>query len=413
MKADLDRIMAERGLDALMVTGGALNNPPMYYLTNGAHVTESTILIKKRGEASVLFASAMERDNAAKSGLTVRTHHEMGYMDIVKAVEGNRLQATLQYRSKLLKDLGITGKVGVYGVVEVSSAFHLYQTLSDMLPDVEIVGEYPDNVFTAAWLTKDPDEIARIQKVGEKTLRVVEKTRLFLASHSHDGERLLKADGSPLTIGDVHARIRAWLYDADLEAPDGFIFAIGYDSALPHSQGEPDRELKLGQTIVYDIFPREAGGGYYYDFTRTWCLGFVPDDVQAIYDDVYAAFQVGMGKLKAGLTGDASQQAVVEFFKSKNHPTSDGNQGYVHSLGHGVGLNIHEPPSLSTHGGQNYTLTPGMALTIEPGLYYPDKGIGVRLEDFVWLNPATGEFEVVGGDYPKTLLIELDDPDDE
>ena len=65
MKSDLDRLMAERGQDALLVVGSAAHNPPMYYLANGANVTGHSVLVKKRGEAPILFVSAMEREEAA------------------------------------------------------------------------------------------------------------------------------------------------------------------------------------------------------------------------------------------------------------------------------------------------------------------------------------------------------------
>ena len=69
LKAELDRLMAERGYDALMVNGPSTNNPVMYYLSNGAKVGEGTILVKKRGQPPVLIVNLMERDEAARSGL--------------------------------------------------------------------------------------------------------------------------------------------------------------------------------------------------------------------------------------------------------------------------------------------------------------------------------------------------------
>jgi Xaa-Pro aminopeptidase len=75
-------------------------------------------------------------------------------------------------------------------------------------------------------------------------------------------------------------------------------------------------------------------------------------------------------------------------------------------LGHGVGLMIHERPALSEYEGNTDTLEPGIAITVEPGLYYPDKGFGVRIEDFLWLNPATNTLETIG-EFRKDLVIPL------
>ena len=94
---------------------------------------------------------------------------------------------------------------------------------------------------------------------------------------------LLKQDGTPLTIADVKSQISSWLVERGAVEVEGTIFAIGKDAGIPHSVGTPADELRLGQTIVFDIFPGEAGGGYFYDFTRTWSLGYAtPEAKQAV-----------------------------------------------------------------------------------------------------------------------------------
>ena len=111
----------------------------------------------------------------------------------------------------------------------------------------------------------------------------------------------MKKDGTRLTIGDVKRRIRQMLTDENLVDPeDGTIFAIGHDAGVPHSRGTDRDPLKLGQTIVYDIFPAEPGGGYYFDFTRTWCLGYAPPEVEQAYDDVLTDLQDGDEGAQAG-----------------------------------------------------------------------------------------------------------------
>jgi Xaa-Pro aminopeptidase len=80
--------------------------------------------------------------------------------------------------------------------------------------------------------------------------------------------------------------------------------------------------------------------------------------------------------------------------------------GYVHSLGHGVGLEIHSRPRLSSRALNNDRLVPGSVFTIEPGLYYPDKGFGVRLED-VWTVDEEGVFHCMT-DFPKEFVIPVE-----
>jgi Xaa-Pro aminopeptidase len=96
--------------------------------------------------------------------------------------------------------------------------------------------------------------------------------------------------------------------------------------------------------------------------------------------------------------------------EARGHPTIGSNptttSGYVHSLAHGVGLHIHEAPSFSDVPGNEARLEPGMVLTIEPGVYYPERGFGVRIEDCVWLNPANMKFEALAN-YKKDLVIPI------
>src|SRR5207237_3036548 len=103
MKSDLDRLMEQRGYAALLVTGGAAHNPPMYYLANGAKVTERTVLVKKQGEAPMLFVDAMEREEARRSGLRVMDQASARLREQFKAANGDRLQGTARWLGGLLR----------------------------------------------------------------------------------------------------------------------------------------------------------------------------------------------------------------------------------------------------------------------------------------------------------------------
>ena len=93
-------------------------------------------------------------------------------------------------------------------------------------------------------------------------VEVVRRTAEYLTSRDvRADEVLLKEDGSPLTVGDVHAQIRLWVAELGAELPEGFIFSVGRDAGVPHSIGNPEDLMRLGQTIIYDIYPAERGGG--------------------------------------------------------------------------------------------------------------------------------------------------------
>jgi Xaa-Pro aminopeptidase len=217
----------------------------------------------------------------------------------------------------------------------------------------------------------------------------------------------VQANGQPLTIGDIKSRIDLWLAERGAENPEGVIFSIGRDAAIPHSSGNPSDLLRLGQTIVFDIYPCEKGGGYFYDFTRTWCLGYAPDAVLKLYEDVRSVFNQVMHEFKVDTHCPVYQRRACELFEAQGHPTLLGTprteKGYIHSLGHGVGLNIHERPWFGMNATDEDRLIPGAVFTVEPGLYYPEQGMGVRLEDTVMVCPD-GKIKALV-EYPLDLIL--------
>ena len=277
------------------------------------------------------------------------------------------------------------------------------------MPGLSFEGDLEDAVLLQAMATKKPDEIERTRQMGKKVVTVVSRVADFLTGHKVVNEVLTKPDGTPLLIGDVKAKINLWLAELGAENPEDTIFAIGRDAGIPHSSGTPSDPLRLGQTIVFDIFPCEKGGGYFYDFTRTWCLGYAPDDVQTLYNQVKSVYQQVVSELETGKNAAEFQDRTCELFEVQGHETVRQNPaveaGYVHSLGHGVGLNIHEKPWFSRKDDPSNTLLPGSVFTIEPGLYYPERGLGIRLEDTYYVT-ADGKFEKFV-DYPMELVLKM------
>jgi Xaa-Pro aminopeptidase len=312
----------------------------------------------------------------------------------------------------MLGEQGITsGRMAIYGEKEIGSAFAVFSALQAHLPDLEIVGELAGkSMLDDAMATKDDAEIERIRAMGEITTAVVAEVADFLATRPVEDEVLLRSDGQPLTIGDVKRRINLWLAERGAENPHDTIFAIGRDAGVPHNTGNPDDPLRLGETIVFDIFPCEAGGGYFYDFTRTWCLGYAPEEAQALYEDVYAVYHQIMSELKICEPFKRYQQRTCQLFEEQGHATINGDptleDGYVHSVGHGLGLHVHERPWSGSNATEEDVLKPGSVMTIEPGLYYPSRGMGCRLENTVWVRPD-GEFEILV-DYPLDLVLPME-----
>jgi Xaa-Pro aminopeptidase len=406
MKSDLDALMAQRGLDAIMVMGDEHANPPRNYLTSGAAVTGGYV-IKKRGGDAALIVNPMEVEEAAKSGLRVYTYNDFDWGALYKEMDGDLQKATIVFWKRMLDRLDIPGgKVGTYGAGSINHYVELVRLVQAQYPEYEFVGEIGMTLFDEAYVTKDANEIDRIRSVAARTSAVLQATWDFIGNHRAEGDTVVKDNGTPLTIGDVKRFVRRELLDRDLE-DDAMIFAEGRDGGFPHSRGEADMPLKLGQAIVFDLFPREIGGGYYHDSTRTWSIGYATPEVQEAYQQVMDAFDVAVDNFRANAPARLMQEAVQDYFESKGHPTTRSapqtQVGYTHSLGHGVGLNIHERPSIG-HLSKD-TLKPGNVISIEPGLYYPDRGFGVRVEDLCWIDP-TGQL-ITLTDFHKELVLPL------
>ena len=408
MKSDLDRLMAERKLDALMTLPTEHENPVRAYLANGAHF--SGLVIKKRGEPPVLLAHSMERDEAAKSGLRVYTWDDFGYSALYQQYPDEPDKATVLWYRRVFEALGVRGRVNICGVGDLNTGYRTLRALSvNMVGQVVFVTETArDTIFDRAYETKDAAEIAALRDVAARSSAVMRATRDWLAEHRADADGIVRAaDGAPLTVGAVKRWVRVALLEQGLEDPEGMIFAQGRDAGVPHSSGQDDQALRVGESIVFDLFPR-APRGYFHDATRTWCLGEAPPDVQAAYDDVMSAYRLAAEMCAPDVSTSAVQRAVCEHFEERGHPTVLGTpgttDGYVHSLAHGLGLNVHEAPYFPTHG-ERYRLQAGNVFTLEPGLYYPERGFGVRIEDTVTLN-AEGKLETLT-DVPYDLVIPL------
>jgi Xaa-Pro aminopeptidase len=407
MKQDLDALMEARRLDALLVTGPAHHNPDMYYFTGDVHLSNGDLLVK-RGGKPVLFHHPMERDEAARTGMQTRLHDPAEYLRLLKEENGDSALASARRYQQMLVEIGFNrGRLGIYGRVSVGPAYAVFRALQALMPDVEIFGETGDSVIIKARATKDADEIERIRRMGQVTTTVVGRVADFLTSHRARGGVLVDSSGQPVTIGQVKRRINLWLAELGADNPEGTIFAIGRDAGVPHSAGNDADLLHLGRSIVFDIFPCEAGGGYFYDFTRTWCLGYAPDEVQELYDNVAFAYRTIMGELAVGERCYTYQKRTCELFEALGHPTIQSNpqtqEGYVHGLGHGLGLAVHEAPWFGVTSTEADRLDPGVVVTIEPGLYYPERGLGCRLEDTVWVRPD-GQLEVLAA-YPHDLVL--------
>jgi Xaa-Pro aminopeptidase len=401
--------MEKADLDALLINGAADHNAAMVYFTGIIHMSGG-YLIKKRDQEPILVCSAMEREEAALTGFQIKVIDDYDPIAILTEVGGDQIQAQAKILQLIFEEFDVKGKVSIYGKVELGASIEILRLLENRLSDVELIGESTrSSILGKARMTKSEDEIEQIRKMAQITTKVVGNVADFLTSHKVENETLIMTDGNALTIGEVKKRINLWLAMNGAENPEGTIFAIGRDGGIPHSAGTDSDVIQLGKPIVFDIFPCQKGGGYFYDHTRTWCLGYAPDEVVQIYNDVAHVYEQVIDAVKVDAPARDYQILTCKLFQEQGHPTvledTKTQIGYCHSLGHGLGLNVHETPFFSQLESNQDRIEPGSVFTLEPGLYYPDRGMGVRLEDTFWMRPD-GVLEKLSN-YPTDLVLEM------
>ncbi len=409
MKSDLDQLMKDDGVDAIWVTGSLQNNPDMVYFTGIHHVSQAE-LIKKQGKEPVLFLySSMEREEGEKSNLQTRLLDNKWPLDrFLKKSNGDLTAALAERMGKVFEELDLTeGCVAVSGNTQVSRTIGVLDDLRKQLPGIDFRGYTQNSLIDRASMTKDTVEVERIRNMGKITTEVVSRTWDYLANCKILSEKLVNPFGEDVTVSMVKSKIRLWLAEVGADNPKETIFAIGHDAGIPHSTGNPDDILAPGKPIVFDIFPCEAGGGYFYDFTRTWCVGWAPEEVQKLHEQVKEVHHTIIDELKENAPFKRYQLRTCELFSNMGHKTIcesyNLDEGYTHSVGHGLGLKVHEKPFSGISAKEDDILREGVVFSIEPGLYYPSKNVGVRVEDTVYLNPG-GTFEKLA-DFPYDLIV--------
>jgi len=175
----------------------------------------------------------------------------------------------------------------------------------------------------------------------------------------------------------------------------GMIISSGKQTAIPHHDGTGP--ILPRQPIVCDIFPRHRKTGYFADMTRTYVKGKSTPEIQKMYGAVLKAQLAAMKKIRAGVSAKEIYNVAADVISKEGYDV--GEKGLIHGLGHGVGLDIHEKPSLKPH--SEDILEAGNVITIEPGLYYPEIG-GIRIEDII-LVTKNGCKNLTN--YPKKFII--------
>jgi Xaa-Pro aminopeptidase len=386
MISDLDAEMRVRGIDGIVVFGDTtLADPDLMYVAGGVLPRGGTYF-KGLGRPPLLIVSNLDYGSAKRIGKVkrIQTLTQWGYEKLLRRY-GDRDSVFPPLMSRILKEEGVRGKVVLLGRNDMAKGIQLADKLRRL--GVKVVGQQAPTILESARDRKDKNELEEIRSVGRRTAKVVNEV-LHTLQNAKEKRGHLQIGKRRATVGVVKFMISSKLARQHLVAPEGTIFAIGSSGADPHNAGVNTEEIRKGKLIVFDIFP-QAESGYWFDLTRSFVVGRADARARKLFETVKEAQAASLDSLRAGVTGEATMGLACKIIEHGGYRTvrqifqgrSTGiSSGFIHSLGHGVGLTIGESPYLSFS--RKDPLKSREVVTVEPGVYLPGYG-GVRIEDTV------------------------------
>ncbi len=352
--------LKQNGLKAMALVPG----PNMLYVSGmHTHLSERPIvmLIPAEGEPGVVIPT-LEAPKAKASGipenLIFNWGDDEGYMGAFQSA---------------CQAFGLAG--------ETIAVEKLYMRMLewDMLEEFSagVKREYADPILNQLRLTKDDQEIEYLRQA----ISIAEKAM-------HD---LLPQIKIGMTEKQIAGMLSQLMIEGGSEGnPFGPIVSSGPNAASPHAV-PTDRPIQAGELMIIDW--GAIVHDYPSDITRTFAIGDVSDELVAKYNIVKAANEAGIG-----VVSPENDCSAVDEAARKEIDDSGYGEYFIHRTGHGLGLEIHEEPSMIT--GNTAKLVEGMTFTVEPGIYIPDE-VGIRIEDDVLV---TDNGHVVLTSFPKRLI---------
>lgn len=342
-------------------------NADLFYRT-GFFVPDPVIYLEHKGE-KILVLSDLEID---------RGKEEASVDTVLSLTEFQK-----KLLSKKRKRLGLTDVADLLlserkiKRVTVPGSFHVKHADELRKRGYSVVSSKDDPFFEER-LVKGPEEIAALRDALRRTARAMDLAIRMVAA-SEIKKNKLYLDGQALTSERVKGEINAELSRLGYTASHTIV-ASDIQSSLPHHTGSGP--LYADKPLIIDIFPRSQATGYFGDMTRTVIRGEPSPELVNMYNTVLKGQKIALDMIKDGVKVKDIHSAIVDCFDKAGFPTGMNGgraEGFIHSTGHGLGLEIHEPPRI---GMGDEVLRAGNVVTVEPGLYYKKLG-GVRIEDVV------------------------------
>jgi Xaa-Pro aminopeptidase len=342
-----------------------------------------------RHEISVAIGDAFlygERDGVRHVLIHPMESARMGHLDVeahsFEDYGADELRERGTLRAEMLLELPLRA-VRAWGIERATVPWSFPLALADYLRRHGVEIEPEDEFFTERRRRKNDFElvgIRRAQKAAEAAMAAVRE--LLRQAEPADGRVLF--DGAPLTVEWLKREIQPVFPSHDCWTDD-MIVSHGAQTAIGHHTGEG--EIEPCEPIVVDLAPRDRESGCFADMTRTFVVGEPPAELVEWHALCRRALDEALAAIRPGAQDAEVNRGTAELFRSHGHPTMLDKEpgvpledGFYHALGHGVGLDVHEPPTLGLI--PTHRLVAGEVLAVEPGLYRRGFG-GVRLEDLV------------------------------
>jgi Xaa-Pro aminopeptidase len=355
--------MAKKLTSAVLIVQGGSNDALLRYLSGFSAPDPVVLLVAGKRRELVVSLLECGRARAAEQVTRVWTPQEL------PLAAGERPQLGY-WALALLRQHRIRQ-------VDVPADFPV--AIADLLRQHRIRVQAAGDLYRDQRRRKRTDEIQMIRQAQRAAVGAMRAAMALLGRATPDQRGYACVDGRRVRSEMVQSLIQKTLLEYQTSS-DQVIVAGGRQGADPHERGHG--LLPAGYPIVIDIFPRHQQTGYWGDLTRTLVVGQPLPQVRRMWKAVRAAQQAALAEVRAGVTVRRVHQAAQKTLVAHGFETTVRNgwgEGFIHSTGHGIGLDIHEAPSINL---SNTRLRSGDVITVEPGLYYKEWG-GVRIEDTV------------------------------
>jgi Xaa-Pro aminopeptidase len=373
----------------VLIYGDTVRSPELRHEVPVA-IPDGFLYAEKDGRRTVIIHSLeIPRVREEAPQLEITPIEDLGSDELYsQGKQGWEIELELALRA--CRELGIE-RATVPATFPVGHADHLRSNGIEVVIDRDL--------FNDRRRSKNETELRGIRNAQRACEAALDRSRELLRRAEANGGGL-EVDGEPLTCERIKRLIEEVFADHDVEGGD-MIVSHGPQTAVGHDMGSG--QIAPNEPIVFDLFPKDKVTGCYADMTRTYVVGEPSDELKEWYRLVKEALDTSTAEVKPGVNGRKLYEQVCDIFHGAGYKTQLNKEpgevledGFFHGLGHGVGLEVHELPSMSRTG---HDLVPGDVITIEPGLYRSGYG-GLRLEDLVLV--TEDGYEVIT-DYPYDL----------